>query len=208
MTKTTSTPVPRSQQKAARREQLLDTAATMLVEQGLARFTMDALAAAAGVSKALPYRHFNNVTAVIGALYERELGHVGAAIDEATRVMTTGEQMLAAATAAYFAAVDERGRVLAQLAGGGSQIPAMLFGEFPPAPGFIVRLIERGFGCDPVTANVLASIAVSVAVAASDSVARGDRSRADMEAMATRAVIAAVTAALSEPSVVGQRKDE
>ena len=44
----------------ARREQLLETARLMIVEQGLQSFTMDALAKSAGVTTPLVYNYFTN----------------------------------------------------------------------------------------------------------------------------------------------------
>ncbi len=188
--------LPRHQQKAARRSQLLDAAVVLLESTGSTRFTMEALAAQAGVSKALPYQHFENATDVIAALYERELGRVGAAIDTATKHLSNGNDALAAAVNAYFGVLEERGPVLVRLAGTGSPIPSMLFGPFPPPPTFLVELIERGFGSDRRTANALAAMVSSIAIAASDIVARGDGSRDELESMATRSVIAAVNASL------------
>lgn len=196
MTTTPPPTLPRSRQKAARREQLLDSAAILLVEHGLPHFTMEALATAAGVSKALPYQHFDNATEAIAALYEREIGHVAAAIADATAATTGAQQTLAAAVHAYFDVVDRRGPVLTHLAGTGSPIPTMLFGSFPPPAGFLVELIRTAYGCERRTANVAASIVASIAVAASDSVARGDGTRDELEQIATQAVVAAIDAVI------------
>jgi AcrR family transcriptional regulator len=181
--------VPRHEQKAARREALLDAAATLLVDEGLYRFTMEALAAAAGVSKALPYQHFGNATAVIAALYEREIGALGTSIRDATRAVEGREARISASVRAYFDLVEERGPVLVHLAGTGSPIPRTLFGQFPPAPLSLVDLVGETIDVPRSQAGVLAAIVSSIAVAASDGLARGDGSRVEMEALATTAIL-------------------
>ena len=50
---------------AQRREQFLDVAAQLVVEQGADAVTMEAVAARAGVSKALSYRYFDNAGALL-----------------------------------------------------------------------------------------------------------------------------------------------
>ena len=59
-----------------RRDQLLDSAAALLVERGPGAITMEGVAAEAGVSKALPYAHFDNATELLRQLRDRELDHL------------------------------------------------------------------------------------------------------------------------------------
>ena len=69
---------------AQRREQFLDVAAQLVVEQGADAVTMEAVAARAGVSKALSYRYFDNAGALLVALFEREV------IDLDRKIMASG----------------------------------------------------------------------------------------------------------------------
>src|SRR5687767_13326585 len=67
---------PRSTKRlpgASRRRQLLDLAGEIVVEGGVAGLTMDRLAGAAGVSKALVYAHFANRDDVLTALIEEQI---------------------------------------------------------------------------------------------------------------------------------------
>jgi AcrR family transcriptional regulator len=57
--------------RGERRESLLDAATELLGAGGPGAVTMEGVAAAAGVTKALPYRHFPNADAVLVALVER-----------------------------------------------------------------------------------------------------------------------------------------
>ena len=58
----------------ARRDQLLDAAAVLIVSEGIPALTMERLAVRAGVSKALPYSHFERSEDVLAELYRRETG--------------------------------------------------------------------------------------------------------------------------------------
>ena len=72
---------------AQRKQQFLDVAAQIVVEQGADTVTMEAVAARAGVSKALSYRYFSNAGSLLLELFEREVvaldRQIRAAVDEA-----------------------------------------------------------------------------------------------------------------------------
>ena len=57
-----------------RRDQLLDHARTMIVNNGLQRFTMEGLAAIAGVSAPLVYNYFKSRSELLQTLLKREYG--------------------------------------------------------------------------------------------------------------------------------------
>jgi AcrR family transcriptional regulator len=57
---------------AQRREQLLDAALKVVLEQGYARVSIEAIARMAGVTRPVIYDHFPNLGALIQALIERE----------------------------------------------------------------------------------------------------------------------------------------
>ena len=59
---------------SARRDQLLDHARTMIVNNGLQRFTMEGLAAIAGVSAPLVYNYFKSRSELLQTLLKRENG--------------------------------------------------------------------------------------------------------------------------------------
>ena len=79
---------------AQRRRQLLDAAASLIIEKSLDAVTMEGVAARAGVSKALPYRFFTNRDQILDRLIERELAildhHIGKA-EESFRPRTVRE---------------------------------------------------------------------------------------------------------------------
>ncbi len=176
-----------------RREQLLDTAAELVRDHGLMGFTMEGLASAAGVSKALPYRHFANADAALVALYRRELVRLTAAIFAAVDGIGEGDAMMAAGVHAYFDHVVERGELMQALVGAGSPV-LDLAADGRSAPGFIIELIRRGYGLRGRTAVVLASLVGGLVIAGSDSMARGDAARSTVERTTVAAAIGAVHA--------------
>ncbi len=187
-------PVSRATARGARREQLLDTAAELVLEHGLLGFTMEGLAAAAGVSKALPYRHFANAEAALVALHDRELGRLAQRILDAVAAADPGDAMLRAAIAAYFDDVEERGDLLNVLAGAGSPLPEIAAGGLRPAPTYVAQLLTRAYGVRGRKALVLAALLAGLVTAGSDAVGRGDASRRTVERLTTDAAIGAVHA--------------
>jgi len=98
-----------------RRQQLLDTAVALVVTQGAGAVTMERLAEQAGVSKALPYLHFENADAVLAAVYEIEVAHIGRKVRAGMAEQTEPADKITAAVHAYFDAVADRGAVFTAL---------------------------------------------------------------------------------------------
>ena len=65
-----------------RRQHLLDETMAMVVEHGPTAVSMGAVADAAGVTRALVYKHFENKDALLVELYRREAAALDAAIRE------------------------------------------------------------------------------------------------------------------------------
>jgi AcrR family transcriptional regulator len=102
---------------ARRRTQLLDAAAELLARDGAAAevVTMDAVAAQAGVSKALVYRYFDNADALLLALAAREMSQVAEQVRGAMERSVTFEESIRASLAAWFDVLTERGGVVVAL---------------------------------------------------------------------------------------------
>src|SRR5438874_12265429 len=64
-------PRPRSRRDPARREAILQTAATVFARSGYAATALDDIAAAAGVTKLIVYRHFESKEALYRAVLEQ-----------------------------------------------------------------------------------------------------------------------------------------
>ena len=194
-----ATKVDAARRGPVRREQLLDAAARLVGERGLLAFTMEGVAAEAGVSKALPYRHFSNAEDALVALYRRELARLAEAILRAVAGIEGGDEILTAAVRAYFDEVADRGDLLNALAGAGSPVPEMADGAPRPAPPLVIELLRRGYGLGGKQAIVLATIVTGLVTAGSDSLGRGEAARSTVERITIAAAVGAVRAVVGSP---------
>ena len=194
MPRPSSTTSPPTSAKTERRNQLLDAAAELVDASGVRSFTMEGLAAAAGVSKALPYRHFANAEAALVALYDRELGHLAEVILEAIDGCDDGDEVFACGIHAYLDEVEARGGLLNALAGAGSPLPEMAGEGSARPPEMIAALIERHYGVRGKALTVLAALVTGLITAGSDSLGRGDAARTTVERTTVAAAIGAIHA--------------
>lgn len=172
--------------KEARREHLLDVAADMLVERGAAALTMEGLAERAGVSKALPYAHFDNAADVVNALYAREVAHIGASMTTAVSAAPDGEAQVRAAIHAYFDIVGQRGRVLSMLTAIGATAPG---GDPRLGHRFVAEILEQSLGLNGKRGLALATIIFAATHGAIESWAHRDLGRAQLEEMVVRMIL-------------------
>jgi len=99
----------------ARQNQLLDSAAAIVADEGTEAMTMERVAEGAGVSKALVYRYFGNRSALLLELYERESDTQPLA--NRIRGARCFEDRLRAITSPYFDAVERSGLLFHRLVG-------------------------------------------------------------------------------------------
>ncbi len=175
--------------KEDRREQLLDAAADIVVGRGVGALTMEGLAERAGVSKALPYQHFENSSAVLIALYGREIGLLGRRVYEAVDGIADAEKRVVAAIHAYFDVVAERGRVLGAFTGSGSSVAAEADQGARTGVEFVTALLIKPFGFSGRRARMLASMLLGTLAGATDSWAHSDGGRARIEQTVTAVII-------------------
>ena len=163
-----------------RRHQLLDAAADLVVEHGAAAMSMERLAAVAGVSKALPYKHFDNGEAVLAALYRRETAALGRAVWRALSEADPGVDLVRLAIRVYFDEVARRGPVLAALSRPGSTIASV---ADPSQAGvvFEVEVFNRFHGLDRDRAKAVAGMVQGAVVGATSTWLAGHGTRAELE---------------------------
>lgn len=101
--------------KEARREQLLDTAADLVLTRGFDALTMESVAQEAGASKTLGYAYFTNVEDLILSLWEREVTALYERVETASQGVEGFDDGIAAAVHAYFDIVEQRGMLLVLL---------------------------------------------------------------------------------------------
>ena len=100
---------------AQRKQQFLDVAAQIVVEQGADTVTMEAVAARAGVSKALSYRYFSNAGALLLELFEREVVDLDRQIRAAVETADSFEDKVRATFQGWGTEMSDRGRLLGRL---------------------------------------------------------------------------------------------
>lgn len=100
---------------AARRDQILDVAARVIVQEGLQAATMERVARAAGVSKALVYTYFSTRDVLLGALLQREQAELGDRGMAAALRAATFPDLIVQTTRHYLEHVRDRGPLIAAL---------------------------------------------------------------------------------------------
>lgn len=109
---------------SARREQLLDVAEQLFVEQGFAATTMEDIARAAGVTRPIPYNHFESKEGVYVACVRRAREQYDAELMPKIDPTTHPRDQLAAGADAFFEMLErDQGRWL------------LLFGSNAVLPG-------------------------------------------------------------------------
>ena len=98
-----------------RREHFLDVTADLVVERGVESVTMEAVAAAAGVSKGLGYAYFSNRNELLLALLNRELGELQRRSTEEIRAASDFEGRIRAGVKAWFDVMSEKGALIGTL---------------------------------------------------------------------------------------------
>lgn len=101
-----------------RRQHLLDVTMAMVVDDGPTAVSMGAVADAAGVTRALVYKHFENKDALLVELYRREAAALDTAIRERVAEADDGfEPKLRAFIGASLDAVGAEGQIFTLLRG-------------------------------------------------------------------------------------------
>ena len=101
--------------KGERRHQLLDVAASLLAEGDTQNVTMERVAEHAGVSKALPYAHFENAEQLLVTLYRRASVELGEAIWQALEDAGDDDDLADVWADAYYHCSITQGVVFAAL---------------------------------------------------------------------------------------------
>ncbi len=79
-----SDPIRRRMSATARREQLLDVATQLAVDQGFHALSVEAVARRAGITRAVIYQHFRDRRALLEAVVDRETSRALAQVSETT----------------------------------------------------------------------------------------------------------------------------
>lgn len=106
---------PKRLRAAARREALIAATLAILTEEGVDAVSMDAVAARAGVSRPLVYKHFANRTELLGDVLREEAAKLDAAIGAAVADASGFEESVRALIRAVIDAVNTHSSVVSAL---------------------------------------------------------------------------------------------
>ena len=118
-------PVPTRSTRDDRRDELLDVAANLLEEGGVTAVTMDAVAAQAGVSRPLVYKHFANREELIAELWRRESAYLDGEVVAALVGVDDFESIVRTSVETILDVLHRRGRNFAPLIRGQVFAPAV-----------------------------------------------------------------------------------
>lgn len=123
--------------------------------------TMERLAEYGGVSKALPYSHFENSDEVLVAVHQRVTGDLGQRILDALEASSPDDDRAALVVRVYFDAVKELGPVLSVVSAPGSRVTELADSDGSLGTRFVVHVLDRYFGVDRQRGAVAAPIVLS-----------------------------------------------
>ncbi len=143
--------------KDERRHHLLDVAAELLASGDTHLVTMERVAERAGVSKALPYAHFDNAEHLLVTLFRRSSVELGASIWTALEAAPPTGDRAAVWARAYYECSISQGVVFAALIRPGSPIPAKA-DRRGSGEDFVGRILHRFFAVEPDHARAVAAL--------------------------------------------------
>lgn len=171
---------------------LLEAAVELLIERGVEGLNMEALAAKAGVNKALPYQHFENAQAVLSEIYLNQNRKLGRRLLAASATHPEPAARLEAIVAAFFDVVEEDRAILPLLSSPQARSAVEAAEEMEPGLPWFQEFLVRSFAVDPDAAWAAAEMLQGMVVGAAHAWAAG-RPRATVERLtvvACRAIIA------------------
>ena len=99
----------------ARQSLILDHTAAIVARDGVATLTIEQIGKEAGISKSLVYAYFPNLTALLRALFQREMRRLRRLQAEAAETASTFEGLVRSVTHVYLSYIHERGLIVERL---------------------------------------------------------------------------------------------
>ena len=163
------TPVKPRLSAQQRRDQIMDSATTLILQRGLLHCTLEEVAATAGISKALIYRHFSSRDELLVALLEREYSVLRGRGLGAFPPDTPFERVVRVATLKAFEYLYERGAILRELASDRSTQQLLQprdREERMASTRFFVEKSMRTYALPPEVAQIIAVITINAPLSA------------------------------------------
>lgn len=152
-----------------RRTQIMDSATDLIVGRGLAHCSLDEVALAAGISKALIYRHFSSRDELLKALLEREFGVLRGRGLAAFAPDAPFDRVVRVSTRQAFDYLHERGAILRELFSDRSAVELLQERdrkERMESTRFFVEKSIRTYDVPAEVAQVIAVITINAPAAA------------------------------------------
>jgi AcrR family transcriptional regulator len=165
--------------RTQRRDHLLDVAAALLLA-GETPISMESLARAAGVSKTLPYKHFDNIGALLDELFRRETVRLATMVWEALQHADPGADLARVWINAYFDAVASHSAVIRKLHTPGSDV-AGLTDPASPAVDAVALVLREILAVEPDRARRMSRTVHGAIVGAALSLVNGEADRDDLQ---------------------------
>jgi AcrR family transcriptional regulator len=155
---------------------------------------MESLARAAGVSKTLPYKHFDNITAVLAALYQRETRRLAQMIWQALQDAGPDDDLVRVWVSVYFDSLASHGAVVQRLHLPGSD-PTTLTDRASKGAEAVAIVLREILGVDRRRAAAVSRMIHGGIVGAAISWVNGEASRDDLEDL----LVDLIRAVMAEP---------
>jgi AcrR family transcriptional regulator len=180
---------------AVRREQILDHAGRLVVEEGLTGVSMERIAEEAGISKALIYAYFSNQTDLLKDLLRRDLERIQAEQMAAAQSARTFAELVRNTTHVALMEAERRGALLGRLMSEPSltaSLDTVKTHEHTSNVRYLAKRIAREFDVSMPDALALTEIGLGLTLAAGELVSRSAARRQDIEDMTVDMIIGAV----------------
>ncbi|WP_435416762.1 helix-turn-helix domain-containing protein [Parerythrobacter aurantius] len=192
-----------------RRAAILDQAAEMIANEGVAALSMERIAQEASVSKSLIYNYFSNLHDLLSVLLERELRRMRRMQADAAQSATTFEELVRALTHAYIRYIDERGLIIERL----QSEPTVSAIHDPTDYGrdaavdYMTTIAARHFDLDYETARAVTDISFGLPAAAGAYLQNRRLAWQQIEDLTVTMIVGAFIAIKSDHDVRAKRLD-
>lgn len=179
----------------ARREEILDEAARIVLAEGVSAINMERLGREAGVSKALVYAYYPNRVDLLSALLLREYRHFQTQSRQLLAEVDGFKDIVKATTAGWLDHIAERGPLISRLMNEPDIARAI---ETIDAEGrqdtakYFGRLISEEYGADAAKSVVVAELLMGLTGAAGSYVGRTGADRDEILSLVTTMLFAAL----------------
>ncbi|MEY2882510.1 MAG: hypothetical protein RL490_234 [Pseudomonadota bacterium] len=191
-------PTPRRRlDPAARRDEILEAAATMVMADGVSAVSMEAVARAAGISKALVYNYFPSRTDLLSALLRRTVALFEVEGAAAAASADDFVDLVRATTRAYLAHVATHGVLIQRLLREPAVASAIEADEASRhmTADFFARAITREYDTPPARAASIAAILMGLTSGAGDHLHRTGADVDTVTDLTVTMLLAAIAAA-------------